>query len=218
MRSRQRPSPTKVGLVDAFSIAFICTGNRFRSVLAQAFVRRLTEGLPVTTESFGTLELDGAPPLAEAIELGRACGVDVTGYVTRCVSRASLSEVDLVVGFEATHVRHAVVDAGAARERSFTMRELVRFLEEGAVTPQDDDIVEKARKAVRATAAAHTGQRLSDETPDPLGASWNVYRDTAAEVRDLSLRLVKALFDVSDPSALPELPEKAARRALLWRR
>jgi protein-tyrosine-phosphatase len=206
--------------VDVFSIAFICTGNRFRSVLAAAFVRRLTDGLPVTTESFGTLDLDGAPPLREAVELGRACGVDVTGHVTRCVSGASLSEVDLVVGFEAAHVRHAVVDAGAARERSFTMRELVSLLESGAVTPALDDVVERAREAVRAAAAlrAETGQRLSDETPDPLGASSNVYRDTAAEIRDLSLRLVSALFDVSEARALPELPVKAARRALLWRR
>jgi hypothetical protein len=61
-------------------------------------------------------------------------------------------------------------------------------------------------------------QRLSDETPDPLGASWNVYRDTPAELRDLSLQLVRSLFDVSDASALPELSAKAARRVLLWRR
>jgi protein-tyrosine-phosphatase len=208
--------------VDTFSIAFICTGNRFRSVLAEAFVRRLTDGLPVTTESFGTLDLDGAPPLPEAVALARGCGVDVTGHVTRCVSGASLAAVDLVVGFEGVHVRHAVVDAGAARERSFTMRELVGLLEEGAVAPQRDDAVERAREGVRAAAAlratAETGQRLSDETPDPLGAPWNVYRDTAAEVRDLSLRLVRSLFDVSDASALPELPTKAPRRALLWRR
>jgi protein-tyrosine-phosphatase len=208
--------------VDSFSIAFICTGNRFRSVLAEAFVRRLTDGLPVTTESFGTLDLDGAPPLPEAVELARGYGVDVTGHVTRYVSGASLSAVDLVIGFEAAHVRHAVVDAGAGRERSFTMRELVGLLEHGAAAPRRDDVVERAREAVRAAAAlraaAETRQRLSDETPDPLGAAWTVYRDTAAELRDLSLRLVRSLFEVSDTSALPELPVKAARRVLLWRR
>ncbi len=208
--------------MDVYSIAFVCTGNRFRSVLAEAFVRRLTSGLPVTTESFGTLDLHGAPPLPEAVELARSCGVDVSGHVTRSVSGASLSAVDLVIGFEAAHVRQAVVEAAATRDRAFTMRELVRLLEDGAVQPPRADVVERAREAVRAAAvlraAAETGQRLSDDTPDPLGASSSIYRDTAAEVRDLSLRLVRRLFDVADASALPEVPAKAARRVLLWRR
>jgi protein-tyrosine-phosphatase len=205
-----------------YSIAFICTGNRFRSVLAEAFVRRLTAGLPVTTESFGTLDLHGAPPLPEAVKLARGCGVDVRRHLTRWVSDASLTAVDLVIGFEAIHLHHAVVDSGAARDRTFTMRELVGLLEEGAVEPQQGDVVERARQAVRAAAAlraaAEPGQRLTDDTPDPLGASWSVYRETATEVRDLSLRLVRRLFGVTDASSLPELPTKVTRRVPLWRR
>jgi protein-tyrosine-phosphatase len=208
--------------MDVYSIAFVCTGNRFRSVLAEAFVRRLTSGLPVTTESFGTLDLHGAPPLPEAVNLARGCGLDVTGHVTRCVSDASLASVELVIGFEAAHVRQAVVEAAAARDRAFTMRELVRILEDGAVAPELADVVARARETVRSAAArraaAEIGHRISDDTRDPLGASWSVYRETAVEVRDLSLRLVGGLFGEADPSTLPEVPAKAARRALLWRR
>jgi protein-tyrosine-phosphatase len=203
--------------MDVYSIAFVCTGNRFRSVLAEAFVRRLTSGLPVTTESFGTLDLHGAPPLPEAVNLARGCGL-----VTRCVSDASLASVELVIGFEAAHVRQAVVEAAAARDRAFTMRELVRLLEDGAVAPEQPDVVARARETVRSAAArraaAEIGHRISDDTRDPLGASWSVYRETAVEVRDLSLRLVGGLFGEADPSTLPEVPAKAARRALLWRR
>jgi protein-tyrosine-phosphatase len=208
--------------MDVFSIAFICTGNRFRSVLAEAFVRRLTAELPVTIESFGTLDLGGAAPLREAVELAGACGLDVSGHVTRCVSTASLAPVDLVVGFEAAHVRQAVVDAGAERDRAFTMREVVRLLEDDALSRPQDDVATGAREAVRAAAALRaatgTGHRAGDETPDPLGASARVYRDTAAEVRDLSLRLARALFGVDETASLPEIPPKSPRRVLLWRR
>src|SRR5206468_2429041 len=100
---------------------------------AEAFVHRLTAGLPVTIESFGTLDLGRAAPLPEAVELGHDYGLDVSGHVTRYVSTASLAQVDLVVGFEAAHVRQAVVDAGAPRDRAFTMREIVRLLEDDAL-------------------------------------------------------------------------------------
>jgi protein-tyrosine-phosphatase len=202
-----------------FSIVFICTGNRFRSVLAEAFVGRLTAGLPVSSESFGTLDLGGAPPLREAVKLGRAHGVDVSGHTTRCVSGASLAETDLVVGFEAAHLRQAVVDASAERLRSFTMREVVRLLEE-APPPQDEDVVAGARRAVAAAAASRGSDpvpRLADRTPDPLGSSAKVYRETAGEVRDLSLRLVAQLFGITDAGGLPE-PEPTTRLARLWRR
>ena len=203
--------------MEVISIAFVCTGNRFRSVLAEAFVRRLTLGLPVTTESFGTLELDGAPPLPEAVKLARWSGVDVTGHTTRCVSGASLADLDLVLGFDVSHVRQAVVEAQARRDRSFTMKELVRVLDE--VRPaEQDNVVARARDAIRqaeALRASELAPRLSDGMRDPLGSSWKVYQETAAEVRELSLKLVSALFGVTDAGVLPPLPRKSSRRMKL---
>src|SRR4029078_323333 len=97
--------------VATFSIVFVCTGNRFRSPLADAFVRRLTLGMPASTESFGTLESDDAPALPEALELATAYGVALSSHRTRHITDLSLREVDLVLGFEEAHVLRAVVDA-----------------------------------------------------------------------------------------------------------
>jgi len=127
-------------VLDTFSIVFLCTGNRFRSPLAEAFVRRLTVGLPVTTQSFGTLELEGAPALPEALELGLQCGLDLSSHRTRHLGHASLDQVDLVLGFEETHVRGAVVDAKAPRRRAFTLREIARLLPAAEASPQKDVI------------------------------------------------------------------------------
>jgi len=114
--------------VDTFSIAFVCTGNRFRSPLAEAFVRRLTLELPVSVDSYGTLELENAPPLPEAAEIALSCGISLADHRTRYLNNASLEDVDLLLGFEPAHIRQAVVDGQAPRERSFTMRDFVPLL------------------------------------------------------------------------------------------
>jgi len=206
--------------MDTFTVAFICTGNRFRSALAEAFVHRLTLGLPVMTQSFGTLELGDVPPLPEAIEIARSCGVDLTNHRARCVSGASLAGADLVLGFDGSHVQEAVVNAGALRDRSFMIKHFARLL--AAVTPVPDrDIVKRARDAVAQASELRLAQPqrgASDEMGDPLGAPWKVYRDTAIEVQDLSLQLVAPLFGVSKSSGLPPVSPKLRRPSPLRRR
>jgi hypothetical protein len=100
-----------------------------------------------------------------------------------------------VVGFERMHVVSAV-DAGAARERSFTLPELVALLEsidlQGASDP-----VERARLAV----AAANDVRPDEPAPlhvaelaDPLGGDADVFRATADRLADLTGRLAGRLF------------------------
>jgi protein-tyrosine-phosphatase len=206
--------------VDTFSIAFVCTGNRFRSPLAEAFVHRLTLGLPVTVGSYGTLSQENAPPLPEAVEIALSCGISLEDHRTRYLNNASLEEVDLLLGFEPAHIRQAVVDARAPRERSFTMTDFVPLLPEARLVAPDEDLVTRARSLVAAV-----GDRLAElQNPkmsfmgDPFGGSWKVYRQTASDVRDLSVTLVERLFGVADVHGLPPIPEKLGRtRKKLWR-
>jgi protein-tyrosine phosphatase len=203
--------------MDRFSIAFICTGNRFRSALAEAFVHRLTRGLPVLTQSYGTLQLGAAPALPEAIVIARACGIDLSEHSARCVRGASLGSLDLVLGFDDDHVRQAVVDGHAPRRRSFTVRELVRLLAE--VTPPDaNDPLERARVIVEQAAEQRNAHPTgpSDGVRDPLGAPWKVYLETAAEVQQLSVQLVASLFGV-DARELPPVPPRL-KKPRRWRR
>ena len=205
--------------MDVFSIAFVCTGNRFRSPLAEAFVQRLTLGLPVTVESFGTLPLENALPLKEATEIALWCGISLSSHRTRYVNNASLEEVDLLLGFEPAHIQQAVVDARAPRERSFTLGDFVSLLPAEGTAP-DDDVVKRAGSLVAAA-----GDRLAEfpkptmsAMRDPFGGSWKLYRQTASDIRDLSVTLVERLFGVTDAHALPPVPQKLGRaRKTLWR-
>jgi protein-tyrosine phosphatase len=206
--------------VDTFSIAFVCTGNRFRSPLAEAFVHRLTLGLPVSVGSYGTLRLENAPPLPEAVEIALSCGISLSEHRTRYLNNSSLEDVDLLLGFEPAHIRQAVVDAQAPRERSFTMRDFVPLLPATGLAVPNEEVVERARSLV--TVAGERVAELESPTmnamPDPFGGPWRVYRQTASDIRDLSVTMVERLFGIVDTQGLPPVPRKLGRgRKAFWR-
>jgi len=206
--------------VETFSITFVCTGNRFRSPLAAAFVQRLTLGLPVTTESYGTLRRENAPALPEAVELALSCGISLSEHRSRSLDNARLQDVDLLLGFEPAHVQQAVVDVGAPRERSFTIGDFVELLPRSGPVSPGEDLVERARSLVAKAAArsAESPAAVMRSLPDPFGGSWKVYRQSATDVRDLSVALVEKLFGISDATGLPPLQGKPGRlRSKLWR-
>ena len=206
--------------MDVFSIAFVCTGNRFRSPLGAAFVKHLVAGVPVSTESYGTLPLEGAPALPEALEIAHSCGISLAEHRSRYLNNASLSELDLLIGFEPLHIQQAVVDAEAPRERSFLMRDLISLLAADGLAPPDEDLVRRARALVADAGerAAGTRSLRTSELSDPYGGPWKVYRQTAAEIRELSIELVQHLFGVTDPPRLPLVPEKPGRTRATLRR
>ena len=206
--------------MDTFSIAFVCTGNRFRSPLAEAFVHRLTLELPVSVDSYGTLELENAPPLPEAVEIALSCGISLADHRTRYLNNASLEEVDLLLGFEPAHIRQAVVDGQAPRECSFTMRDLVPLLPTAGLAAADEEVVKRARSLVAAAGArlAELQNPTMSAMPDPFGGPWKVYRQTASDIRDLSVTLAERLFGVADANGLPPVPKKLGRtRKVPWR-
>ena len=55
-------------------------------------------------------------------------------------------------------------------------------------------------------------------TPDPFGGPWKLYRQTASDIRDLSVTLVERLFGVETADSLPPVAKKlGGARNILWR-
>jgi len=83
------------------NILFVCTANRFRSVIAAATLRTLAEkdasaaGWKIT--SAGTWTIDGLPPVPEAVSFAEKRGLDVSAHCTREVSKAILEASDLII-------------------------------------------------------------------------------------------------------------------------
>jgi protein-tyrosine phosphatase len=186
-----------------FELVVICTGNRVRSPVAEGFLRMLLDGLPVRLSSAGLLDLGPVPALPETLTTAAELGLDLGGHRAQCVIGADLSTADLVVGFEQRHVATAVVDARAAREKTFTLVELVELLER-VLPPALESPADRARDAVMRAAALRQGRlEPPQEIADPLGGSAATYRSTIERVRDYTERLAIGLFGAADVQPLP---------------
>jgi protein-tyrosine phosphatase len=180
-----------------FEVAFLCTGNRFRSPLAAALLSAETGDLSVEASSLGVLELGPVPALPEAIEVAETLGVDVTAHRARDLAQLDLEPFDLVLGFERMHVRAAVVDGGARIERTFTLPELVALLESVPDPASGPDPLQRAQQRL---AQAHEqrppGFRTAavPEIADPLGRAAREQRRIARELQELVGRLPRLLF------------------------
>ena len=179
----------------AFDVFVICSGNRFRSPIAEAVLRHASNGLPVRVGSAGTLDLQSGPAFPEAMAIGQSYGLDLSSHRSRCVSRLDLSGADLVLGFEQIHVASAVVDGHARREVAFLLPELAEYLS-GLEPPEATDPIERARWAIGAAnkERVRSGAPPPDEIADPVGGSDALFLATGERVRSLTLEAASALF------------------------
>jgi protein-tyrosine-phosphatase len=153
-----------------FRVAFICTGNRFRSALAEAAFRAATSGLPVEARSYGIINLGSAHPLPRAIRVAESFGLDISRHVARPLAGADLSQSSLVVGFTSHHVESAVELGGAKAERAFLFLELVDLFDAIGECFASDPIERAATTVARANAyrGAAVASRSRREIPDPV--------------------------------------------------
>jgi protein-tyrosine phosphatase len=172
-------------------ILVVCTGNVCRSPMAEGFLRtalasRLGEAAPAVS-SAGTAGWEGAGAMDESIRAAEERGVDIGRHLARAISAGMVEDADLVVCMAAEH-RDAIVRVWPDhRDKTFTIKELVRLLE---ASPAAGPIPAR----VAAAAAARNGSaEAAGDVRDPLGEPIDGYREIAAELQDLSDRLAVAL-------------------------
>ena len=183
-------------MADIFRISLICTANRARSAVAEACISGDTIGLPVEVRSAGVLGIIDQPALKEAVEAARAIDIDLSNHRSRCFADITLSESDLVLGFELNHIAASVVEGGAQPERTFMLKEFVRLVE-SSLHDAGSDPVEGARAIVAGAHRrrhANPGFQLGQEIADPVGQPARVFDATFRQICNLSEVLVEALF------------------------
>jgi protein-tyrosine phosphatase len=180
----------------SFRMLFICTGNRCRSPVAEAFVRALSADLPLEVHSAGLIELGPVGVPAEMLPVAERFGLDLSTHRSTALWGVVPPYPDLVLGLERSHAAAAVVDAHLPPERVFTLMEMVRLLE-GVTPSQENDPVERARSVV---ALANKARRISapflpgEDIGDPFGGPSDGYFEMTLHVRELCIRLLVGLF------------------------
>jgi protein-tyrosine phosphatase len=97
-------------------IVFVCTGNTCRSPLAEAlFKKRLADELGCTAEelsgrgyhvvSAGVAALEGEPAAAEAVEVARAYGADLTAHQSQMLFPELAAQADFLVAMTHAHLQ-----------------------------------------------------------------------------------------------------------------
>lgn len=83
------------------NILFVCSANRFRSVIAAGCLKSLihTNNIPGewNISSAGIWAREGAPPLREAIEFGDKMGFDLGSFRSREITAAIVESADLII-------------------------------------------------------------------------------------------------------------------------
>ena len=187
------------------SILVVCTGNVCRSPMAEGFLRaalerRLGDRAPVVT-SAGTIGWEGSAAMPEAVSAARERGVDVSEHVARRLVPAMAESADLVVCMAHEHADLVARAVSQAARKTFTLKELVRLLEDGPAIGHAD-LEERVSVAAAARADGFRGNPLDDDVIDPLGMPLDSYRAVAWELDEWSDRLAEALAG-SVPATIP---------------
>jgi protein-tyrosine-phosphatase len=187
------------------SVAFVCTGNRFRSVIAAAAFRSAADGVPVRVASYGTLELGPAAPLPAAVREAHALGLDISTHVAASLTDADLTQSSLVLGFELKHAVASVEVAGAHPERVFTLLELVDLVDRIGVVRRPDPIEQAVENIARVLASRRVDprRRPGPEIEDPISLPGASQREIARAVYGGAAALARQLFGPDEVGLRP---------------
>ena len=200
-------------------ILVVCTGNICRSPLAAALLARHALRLDAAVEvtSAGVHGLTGEPATVDMCAEATSRGLDLSPHRAAVADRQLVADADLVIAMTDRHRTQLARIAPRAKERVFTLKELVRLSASVPPPPRGGALRERLDRLVR---AAHHARALTvapsegEDVADPYGGSLEGYRRCADEIEQLVDQLAPWLFgraDTDDPAAArPAQPGSAA--------
>jgi low molecular weight protein-tyrosine phosphatase len=195
------------------SILVMCTGNICRSPMAEGMLRdglraRFDDAAP-TVSSAGTAGLEGNPAMAESVQAAAELGSDISAHRARALTITMPREADLVICMAAEHRDDVIRLAPGAAATTFTLKELVRLLDQlpPVFDGEPDDLVGRVAEAQAMRSGGFAGNPYDEDVVDPLGMPLESYRAIAWELDQWIGRLLNGLYGPA--AAVPEASGEA---------
>lgn len=184
------------------SILVVCTGNVCRSPIAEGMLRsilqtRFGDAAP-SVASAGTAGWVGSAADPSSIAAAAELGTDISAHRARHLEPHDVADASLVLAMATEHRDAASRLFPGTVGRIFTLKELVRLLEDLREAPPIGQPLDVLAAQVSAADASRFGAirdwRRDEDVMDPLGMPPEAFRAVARDLDDWSTRLVDGLF------------------------